>query len=174
MRDVPPLQTARAPFPPPSCLQDVDYEAELILSTLMESHAGAAAATAAAAAAGRAVNGGGAELRTPAGGAAAGLGIDSPGGDGVPSTGRGQGATRGAHLGLSPAPGLPPGRTFPGAAVARPGSAGAAGPAGGGQVGQPRQAPCACACCARLNSATAACCCRWSATCATRSQCPLA
>lgn len=130
--------TQRPLLPPSSCPQDVDYEAELILSTLMESHAGAAAAAAAAAAAGRAANGGGDELRTPAGGVAAGLGMDSPAGDGVPSTGRGAGPNRAAELGFSPAPGLPV-RTFAGAAVARPGSAGAAGAAGEARVGLPGQ-----------------------------------
>ncbi|KAL4452547.1 hypothetical protein ABPG75_008209 [Micractinium tetrahymenae] len=123
---------AEPSFPAGAHAQDADYEAELILSTLMESHAGAAAA-AAAAAAGRVANGGGAaaaaaELRTPGGGGGM-VGIDSPAGDGVPSTGRGRPGARAAELGLSPAPGLP-GRTFPGATVARPGSAGAAGAAG--------------------------------------------
>lgn len=111
----------------PSPKQEVDYEAELILSTLMESHAGPAAAEAAAAA----VHGGAA-----AGAAANGVGIHTPGGGGVEtpmadSAGHTSGRSGGrsgqaGELGLSPAPGLT-GRHFPGATVARPQSAGAAG-----------------------------------------------
>ncbi len=99
----------------------MDYEAELILSTLMESHAGPAAAEAAAAAArgaaaaGPAANG----LHTPGG-----AGLETPLADkGGRSSGR---SGQAGELGLSPAPGLT-GRHFPGASVARPGSAGAAG-----------------------------------------------
>ena len=105
-------------------MQEVDYEAELILSTLMESHAGPAAAEAAAAAtarggaaaAGLHANGG--DVRTPGG-----AGIETPLADGG---GRGSGRSGGqaGDLGLSPAPGLT-GRRFPGATVARPASAGA-------------------------------------------------
>jgi hypothetical protein len=121
----------------------VDYEAELILSTLMESHAGGAAdaAAAAAAAVGRGeriaidgagpgqggMDGGG--LPTPGG-----IEIESPAGDGrlagSRSGGSGRpGSGRAGELGLSPAPGLS-GRALPGATLARPTSAAAAAAAG--------------------------------------------
>jgi hypothetical protein len=105
----------------PGLSQDVDFEAELILSTLLESHAGravdaaAAAQRAAAAAAGAA-----AAAHTPGGG------VDSPGGGGIPSVLPGRTSGRTAHLGLSPAAAGTAGRnSFPGT-VARPAS-GAAG-----------------------------------------------
>lgn len=99
--------------------QDVDYEAELILSTLLESHAGAAAAEAAAVAPQRR------DVRTPGD-----IGVDSP--LAVDGSGGGRlGGGRAGELGLSPAPGLT-GRTFPGATVARPGSAGAGAASGVG------------------------------------------
>lgn len=110
-----------------ACAQEVDYEAELILSTLMESHAGPAAAEAAAAAARGAAAGGpatnGVGVHTPGG-----AGVESPMADDGRHSGR-SGGRSGAlvgELGLSPAPGIT-GRRFPGATVARPGSAGAAG-----------------------------------------------
>ncbi|PRW61626.1 Cell cycle checkpoint control RAD9A [Chlorella sorokiniana] len=117
--------------------QEVDYEAELILSTLMESHAGPAAAEAAAtavrgaAAAGPAANG----IHTPGGG-----GVETPMADGGGcSSGRSGGrSAQTGELGLSPAPGLT-GRHFPGATVARPQSAGAAGPSRFGQEAQQQQ-----------------------------------
>ncbi|KAI3432588.1 hypothetical protein D9Q98_004136 [Chlorella vulgaris] len=112
--------------------QDVDYEAELILSTLLESHGGpaaeAAAAGARAAAAGLWAAPGGGDLRTPGG---AGIyQVDSPGGTNVPTVLNGGGGVvgrtsgRSAELGLSPALAMA-GRSFPGATVARPSSAAA-------------------------------------------------
>lgn len=110
----------------------MDYEAELILSTLLESHGGpaaeAAAAGARAAAAGLWAAPGGGDLRTPGG---AGIyQVDSPGGTNVPTVLNGGGGVvgrtsgRSAELGLSPALAMA-GRSFPGATVARPSSAAA-------------------------------------------------